>query len=416
MEKLITGLFKELKTCCQQPVQNHPTYQQLWGWCEQIKGNQQSMNTDSTDFSTALSCPLFPSCSGCSKMGDTTEIEEKTVLANWANEKKIPFLLRSHTPYGYRIRTKLPCRRVKNKIELGLFKRGTHDLVPMPRCPLHTDAINQMIGPLKELFERHRIIPYSEDDQLGELRSVQITDNRKGDLQIALSFFEVRRDLRNFYQDLLALRKNTSLWINHHTNPTSNTIFSDQWEHIGGERDFWIRFGKEEFPFHPGSFLQSNPALFEILLSDLREKISPGSKILDLFSGVGVIGSQFADVAKEVVLIESNPLCKEMFDLFQKKSKHVNLLFRTQGAENLTESMSYDALIVDPPRKGLSKSLKEHLVKSPIEKVIYVSCGLQSLQRDVQNLEEMYELVDLKGYLLFPGTDQIETVAELKRK
>ncbi len=374
------------------------------------------MNTLSTTFSTPLKCPIFPACSGCSTMGATEEIEERLKIEGWAKERGLVFKMKSHSPYGYRIRTKLPCREIYGGAELGLFKKGTHDLVPMPRCPLHTDSINQIIAPLKKLLNFHQIKPFNEKDHSGLLRAVQITDNRKGNLQIALSLFVMKKDLEAFFQDLLQLQENLSLWINLHPNPTANAIFSDHWEHVGGDKDFWIRFGKEEFPFHPGSFLQSNPSLFEVLLSDLAEKIPPQSRILDLFAGVGVIGAQIESSAKEVTLIEENLLCEEMFDLFQKRAKHPNLHFKAAGAEDISLFNTYDVLIVDPPRKGLAKQFKELLKASSIEKVLYVSCGFSSLQRDIEDLKEVYELVDLKGYLLFPGTDQVETVAELRRK
>ena len=369
----------------------------------------------STHFSTLLQCPIFPACSGCSKMGATEEIEERTQIETWAKDKGIPFIMKSHSPYGYRIRTKLPCREVNGKIELGLFKRGTHDLVPMPRCPLHTDSINQILPPLKALLTKHKMIPYNEQRHSGLVRAIQITDNRKGDLQIALSLF-AKEEHSSFFAELLTLGKNLSIWTSYHPNPTSNAIFSDSFEHIGGEKDFWIRFGEEEFPFHPGSFIQSNPNLFEELLLDLKEKIPPNSKILEVFAGVGVIGAQFAKTAKEITLVEENPLCEEMFSLFQTKAKCPNLHFRTLGAENLDTLGIYDVLIVDPPRKGLAKEFKELLIQSHIRKVFYVSCSFPSLTRDVKDLDEFFKVTDLKGYLLFPGTEHIETVAELERK
>ena len=75
-----------------------------------------------------------------------------------------------------------------------------------------------------------------------------------------------------------------------------------------------------------------------------------------------------------------------------------------------------NVLIVDPPRKGLEDEVVEYLCNEGYKKLklmVYVSCGFQAFQRDCDALMKSgkWKLEFAEGYLLFPGSDAIETLA-----
>jgi tRNA/tmRNA/rRNA uracil-C5-methylase (TrmA/RlmC/RlmD family) len=78
---------------------------------------------------------------------------------------------------------------------------------------------------------------------------------------------------------------------------------------------------------------------------------------------------------------------------------------------------SCDVLIVDPPRKGLDRALRDHLREEPPARLIYVSCGLDSFLADARRLLEggKLRLASLAAFDLFPYTDHAETVARFER-
>jgi 23S rRNA (uracil1939-C5)-methyltransferase len=107
------------------------------------------------------------------------------------------------------------------------------------------------------------------------------------------------------------------------------------------------------------------------------------------------------------------------------------------------QALGAQVLIVDPPRKGLEDEVLVELckpfnpnqpyVESPtvldipdekvnwandIQTLIYVSCGFDALARDCERLlasRAGWKLESATGYVLFPGTDHVETVCILKR-
>ena len=76
-----------------------------------------------------------------------------------------------------------------------------------------------------------------------------------------------------------------------------------------------------------------------------------------------------------------------------------------------------DVVIVDPPRKGLDPELAQGLAKGSPERLLYVSCALDSLQEDIVRLtsERTLRLVDLTMFDMFPYTAHVETVARFER-
>jgi len=76
----------------------------------------------------------------------------------------------------------------------------------------------------------------------------------------------------------------------------------------------------------------------------------------------------------------------------------------------------FDTLIVDPPRKGLDEEGIETILKLKPKKIGYVSCNPATLARDLNKLNEMYNIEKINLVDMFPWTSHIESVCVLKLK
>lgn len=81
-------------------------------------------------------------------------------------------------------------------------------------------------------------------------------------------------------------------------------------------------------------------------------------------------------------------------------------------------------LIVDPPRRGLDEGVLKLLVgthetaRAPaLRRLVYVSCGFDALERDSRAMlsSGFWKLRSAEGFILFPGSDHVETVAVFDR-
>ena len=76
-----------------------------------------------------------------------------------------------------------------------------------------------------------------------------------------------------------------------------------------------------------------------------------------------------------------------------------------------------DIVVVNPPRKGLSEGALTLLVELAAPTIVYVSCGPESLGRDLVALARTATTPDVvEPFDLMPGTAQVETVVRLRRR
>ena len=141
--------------------------------------------------------------------------------------------------------------------------------------------------------------------------------------------------------------------------------------------------------------------------------------MLDCYCGVGTISLLAAQKAKKVYGIEIVP---EAINDAIKNSKLNNINnaeFIVGKAEE--EILKFkdkliDVIIVDPPRKGLDINVIETIKKKQINKMVYVSCDIATLARDLSILSDSYNIIDVTLVDMFPQTADVETVCCLQRK
>ena len=88
-------------------------------------------------------------------------------------------------------------------------------------------------------------------------------------------------------------------------------------------------------------------------------------------------------------------------------------LMRPIGIEKFKK---IDTIIVDPPRVGVSKKVINNILNIKPKKLIYVSCNSSTLARDLNLLENNYEIKSIKLFDMFPNTYHVECVCILKLK
>ena len=75
-----------------------------------------------------------------------------------------------------------------------------------------------------------------------------------------------------------------------------------------------------------------------------------------------------------------------------------------------------DVVIMDPPRTGSDEAFLSSVVKLSPGKVVYVSCGPESLARDLKYLTRHgYKVKEISPFDCFPFTAHIETVCLLTK-
>ena len=136
--------------------------------------------------------------------------------------------------------------------------------------------------------------------------------------------------------------------------------------------------------------------------------------ILDAFSGVGTFSLLLSEKVKKIYAIESSYSSVEDAKINLDNSKNVELI--QNEVENLKEykfKENIDIVILDPSRKGVHFNALNWVLNLSPSQIIYVSCNVSSLKKDIRILGTSYEIDKIIPLDMFPQTKHVECIVNL---
>lgn len=189
---------------------------------------------------------------------------------------------------------------------------------------------------------------------------------------------------------------------------------------VYGRSNIVSKNGNYEFFVSDKSFFQVNKYNVKNLYDKVLEyaELTGNENIIDLYCGTGTIGIYLSKYAKSVIGIEVNE--QAIFDANVNKNKNniENISFICDTTSNINNIVNndFDVIIVDPPRSGLDKNTINFLINSKAKRVVYVSCDIMTLVRDLNILKQDYDIREITPVDMFPNTYHVECVCVLKLK
>lgn len=187
-----------------------------------------------------------------------------------------------------------------------------------------------------------------------------------------------------------------------------------------------LRIAPEGWDVPRDSFFQNNLFLLPKLVETVRERIRDGGarQLVDAYCGVGFFCVEVADLVETFVGVEIDPPAVQAARRnAANRNRRNGEFFAADFAEFLLElskrfSPETTTVIIDPPRVGCASASLELLRQTRPVQIIYVSCHPATLARDLNVLcaDGVYELVRVVPLDMFPQTQHIECVADLRAK
>lgn len=376
-------------------------------------------------------CSVSKKCGSCQYQGvpykeqlAANQKRMKKLLGKFANVKPI---IGMDDPFYYRNKVHAVFDRdKKGNIICGTYEAKTHKVVPIEECMIEDKISQEIIRTIRDMLKSFRIKTYDEDTGYGLLRHVLVrrgfsTDEIMVVLVIGSPIFPSKN---NFVK---ALRKKypqiTTVVLNVNDKKTSMVL---------GERDIVI-YGKGyirdtlcgcTFRISPQSFYQVNPVQTEILYKTAIEYAGLGRKetVIDAYCGIGTIGLVAAKRAKNVIGVELNPDAVRDARINAKENKITNARFYQGDAgefmENMAENGEHaDVVFMDPPRTGSDKKFMSSVIKLNPSRIVYISCGPETLARDLEYLTKHgYDVRKIQPVDMFSFTDHCENICLLTKK
>lgn len=375
------------------------------------------------------SCRLFKRCGGCQLKESYSEqlkwkqAKVERLLSKFSECEKI---IGMKNPYHYRNKVQHGFyTNPKRQIISGIFQSGSGRIVPCESCMLEDIEADKIILTIKKLMQSFKMFPYNPNTGKGLVRHVMI---RKGFtsgeyLICVITSKSALPSKKNFVAALLKAHPNiTTIVQNVCQNPLPLTMGDQEFVLYGKGYIEDILCGKK-FKISAKSFYQINPIQTDILYRTAIEfaELTENDRVLDCYCGTGTIGIIASDYCKEVIGVELNKSAVADAEKNAAQNDCTNITFVNGDSGKFMESMALsgetaDVVFTDPPRTGSDRRFLESLTKLAPKRIVYISCGIESLERDLKFLQKSgYEVKKIQPVDMFPHTKHIECVCLLSK-
>lgn len=375
-------------------------------------------------------CPYSKKCGGC-QMIDVPykkQLERKhervTELVGKYGEVE-PFIpMDNPEHYRCKVHAVFTHDRKGNAVS-GIYKEGTHDVVPVEECLLENKKADAIIATIRGMLKSFKIKTFDEDNGFGLFRHVLIrVGHNTGEIMVVLVLTSpILPSKNNFVKALLKEHPEiTSIVINVNDKRTS-MILGDKEKAIYGPGFIYDTVCGKKFKISPKSFYQVNPVQTEKLYSKAVELAGLTGKetVLDCYCGVGTIGIIASEKAGEVISVELNKDAVKDARLNARINEIKNITVYENDASKFIVQMAEagdkaDVVFMDPPRSGSTEIFLNSMFKLNPDRVVYISCSPDSLANDLAIITKNgYKADRIIPVDMFPHTRSVETVVLLTK-
>lgn len=375
-------------------------------------------------------CPYAKACGGCDYQGVpyTEQLKKKQAMMKKLMGEfcKVNPIVGMDDPYHYRhkVHAVFDCLR-GGKVVAGVYKKNTHTVVDVESCQIEDVEADRIIRDVKELLRSFKMKAYQEDSGYGLLRHVLVRKGyATGQIMVVLVLVSpILPSKNNFVKALRKLHPDISTVVINVNDKRTSMVLGERNIPIYGKGFIEDELCGCRFRISPNSFYQVNPPQTKLLYEKAIScaGLTGKEKVIDAYCGTGTIGIIASKYAGEVLGVELNPDAVRDAVINAKLNKIGNIRFFQGDAGEFMVDMAdckekADVVILDPPRSGSTEEFLSSVVKLAPKKVVYISCGPDTLARDVKYLAKRgYQAVECTPFDLFPFTEHVEAVCLLSR-
>lgn len=376
-------------------------------------------------------CPLFPTCGGCQwqHIEYPEQIRWKQDIFTSALVRGCDISIYDVKPvapapslWNYRRRARLRLAWQNGKWAAGFFRAGSHEMVPVRRCPLLDHRLNVLL----ESAWQYLLEP---GPVKGTVSSMELEAGDSGACRIIL---DCSRNIKTGTQESLCRDRNmlrigaealvkacpfeVAVMVRN-----GNRLTCIAGKTLAELIIMPVPCLKAGLRLPAGGFFQvnadQNRMLVSLVLHAIKEMEQPARKILDLFCGAGNFTIPLALCCHDIKGIDASEVLIHAAGVNARLNDVCNVTFNISMVDTYLAGMKdagkYDVVLLDPPRAGALKATTE-LASARPSTVIYVSCDPMTLARDLKILVHAGYMVRWSMPIdMFPHTYHIESVTVL---
>lgn len=369
-------------------------------------------------------CPHFKKCGGCDlqhlSYAESLNFKQNLVInalshiGKIENANKLVLPCVSSNPYYYRNKFSFPIGKTDHGF-VGMYKENSHEIVEISNCFIQIPWAKILIDVFNQFLNTYNLSVYNEQTKQGLVKHLVC---RMEQDQLLVCVVVNGNHLPN-HENLVELLKQhfncfgLSININKLQN---NVILTNSYKHLYGISEINLTTNNIKTEVSINSFMQVNSQISNLIYNKVASLVK-NEVVVNAFSGAGYLSGLVCNTASHVYgieIVESSHLNAEKLKLTNNFKNLTNIL--GDVSKELPKIKNFSTIILDPPRKGCSKEVINTILSVKPKNIIYVSCNPSTLARDINLLNQSYNLKFAEPFDMFPQTRHVETLAYLELK
>lgn len=405
-----------------------------------------------SDIRIAPKCAHFGVCGGCKWQSvpyeEQLNMKQRQVYDQLTRIGKVELpairsIIGSEKIFGYRNKLEFGCsdKRWLTKDEvasgteytqmnaIGFHITGAFDkILPIEKCWLMDDLHNRIRNAIRDYAYNTGMTFFNLRNKHGLLRDIVIRNSDTGEWMVLIQFHydeegdderakALLQHIADSFPEITSL-----LYVD---NQKLNDTFNDLDIQLFKGNDY-IYETMEGLKFKVGakSFYQTNTEQAHKLYSVVRDfaSLNGNELVYDLYTGTGTIANFVSRGAGRVIGIEYVPEAIEDAKVNSDINGINNTLFYAGDMKDILNDDFIschgrpDVIITDPPRAGMHPDVVQTIIRTGVNRIVYVSCNPATQARDLALLDQYYKVTAVQPVDMFPHTPHVENVVLLESR
>ena len=375
-------------------------------------------------------CSYAEKCGGCQLMGlpyrEQLRKKQEKLNALLGEFGSVMPIVGMEMPYHYRNKSQAAFGiDEKGKIISGTYQQASHRIIPVESCLIEDPIADEIVADIRTMMPKFKITAYNERKEQGFLRHVLVKRGfSTGEVMVVLVASQpVFKTEKPFVKALVEKHPEIKTVILNVNSAYTSVVLGRKEKVLYGPGYIEDILCSCRFRISAKSFYQINAVQTEKLYSIAIDfaNLTGKERVLDAYCGTGTIGIVAATKCASVTGVEINKDAVRDAIINARTNNRKNCWFICGDAGEYMENMAEahekcDVVFMDPPRSGSDEKFLSSLIKMSPKRVVYISCGPDSLARDLKILTSGgYTVQKIQPVDMFPHTEHVETVCLLSK-
>lgn len=329
---------------------------------------------------------------------------------------------------GFRNKAKLVVGGTRGAPTLGILDADGAG-VDLRHCGLYEPGLHEAVVALAELVGALGLTPYDVPRRTGELKHVLVTHSPDDELMVRFvlrspgQLSRLQRGLPELLAALPGLRVASANFLPQH----AALLEGDEEDVLSGATTLPMRVNDVTLHLGTRSFFQTNTTVAAGLYRQAQYWLTAAApdSLWDLYCGVGGFALHALTAEHSPARVTGIEVSAEAVASAQRSVAELPVREGTATTFVAADATGYavtapseqvpEAVVVNPPRRGIGPELAGWLDGSPVRHVVYSSCNARSLAADLAAMPHL-RVRRARLFDMFPQTSHHEVMVLLERR